>query len=104
MFYDLKQAIQVCLLLEQDKVAKDGDPMEEYTKISRTNIFNNIDDHTRAHYQRMFKYVMEHAPYLGSLISKKKKCEELTNLIEDTSCLKSCMGSYTAPVSDKALD
>jgi hypothetical protein len=29
MFCDLKQVIQVCLLLEQEEAAEDGDEMEE---------------------------------------------------------------------------
>ncbi|KAG2129246.1 uncharacterized protein EDB93DRAFT_1095500, partial [Suillus bovinus] len=115
MFCNLKQVIQVCLLLEQDKVAEDGDPMEEHAKISHTNILNNIDDHTRARYKQTFEYVMEHAPYLENLIGKKKKREELAHVIsemqnminhthlEDASRLKSCMGSYAVPVPDKAL-
>ena len=39
------------------------------------------DDLTRAWYKQMFEYVMEHAPYLGTLIGRRKKREELTQLI-----------------------
>ncbi|KAG2354736.1 hypothetical protein BDR07DRAFT_1305216 [Suillus spraguei] len=64
---------------------------------------------------RTFEYVMEHAPYLGTLIGRRKKCEELTQLIgemqnminhtrsEDASHLKSRIGSYAAPNPEKEL-
>ncbi|KAG1721383.1 uncharacterized protein EDB91DRAFT_1064411 [Suillus paluster] len=116
MFCNLKQVIQVCLLLEEDEAAADGDRSEEeQVKISRTNILKNIDDHTLAHYKQMFNYVIEHMPYLGSLIGKKKKREELTHLIsemqnminhicsEDASRLKSRMGTYAAPHPNKQV-
>jgi hypothetical protein len=94
-----------------------------------TNIIVS-DDLTRAHYKQTFEYIMEHAPYLGSLLSKKKKHEELTQLIgevcnfplvliathyqqmqnminhtcsKDASHLKICMGSSTAPQPNKEL-
>lgn len=105
----------MCLLLEQDEMAEDRDVMEEQAKVDHKNILSNIDDHMCAHYRQTFKYIMEHTPYLGSLIGKKKKCEELTHLIgemqnmvnhtrsEDASRLKSRMGSYAAPNPDKDL-
>ncbi|KAG2747049.1 hypothetical protein P692DRAFT_20736700 [Suillus brevipes Sb2] len=115
MFCDLKQVIQVCLLLEQEEAVEDGDPTDEQAKIARTNILKNIDDQTRVRYMRTFEYVTDHAPYLGSLIGKKKKRDELAHIIgemqnminhtrsEDASRLKSRMGTYAAPVPDKAL-
>jgi len=39
------------------------------------------DDHTHAHYKQTFEYIMNHVPYLGSLIGKKKKCNELAYII-----------------------
>ncbi|KAG2127288.1 uncharacterized protein EDB93DRAFT_1109329 [Suillus bovinus] len=115
MFCDLKQVIQVCLLLEQDEAIEDGDLTDAQAKIAHTNILNNIDDHTHAHYKRTFEYVTDHAPYLGNLIGKKKKHDKLAYIIsemqhminhtrsEDASRLKSRMGTYAAPVPDKAL-
>ncbi|KAG1734395.1 uncharacterized protein EDB91DRAFT_1084055 [Suillus paluster] len=78
-------------------------------------ILDTCDTLTCAQYMRTFKYINEHAPYLGTLISRRKKCDELAQLIgkmqnminhmrsEDTSRLKSCMGSYAAPNPDKEL-
>ncbi|KAG1718813.1 uncharacterized protein EDB91DRAFT_1089765 [Suillus paluster] len=147
MFCNLKQTIQVSLLLEQEEEAEaeDGDEAEEehikaarskildawyvqltaymrtltaYMHTLTTYIYANIifnDDITRARYKRTFEYVMEHAPYLGTLIGRRKKCEELAQLIgemqnminhtrsEDASRLKSHMGSYAAPNPDKEL-
>jgi hypothetical protein len=45
---------------------------------------------TCARYKQTFEYVMEHAPYLGELISKKKKREELKQLITEV-----CKSPYT---------
>jgi hypothetical protein len=42
MFCDLKQVIQVCLLLEQDETAEDGDAMEEQAKVGHKNILSNM--------------------------------------------------------------
>jgi hypothetical protein len=50
------------------------------TAYMRTN-FVFSDENTRARYKQTFEYVMEHAPYLGTLIGRKKKREELTQLI-----------------------
>ncbi|KAG1800201.1 uncharacterized protein HD556DRAFT_1197914, partial [Suillus plorans] len=116
MFCDLKQVIQVCLLLEQEEAAEDGDETEEeQIRAARKKILADCDEITRARYKRTFEYVTEHAPYLGTLIGQRKKREELTQLIgemqhminhthsEDTSRLKACMGSYAAPHPDKEL-
>ncbi|KAG1722821.1 hypothetical protein EDB19DRAFT_1954498 [Suillus lakei] len=116
MFCDLKQVIQMCLLLEQEEAAEDGDGTEEeHIKAACRNILDGCDDLTRAWYKQMFEYVMEHAPYLGTLIGRRKKREELMQLIgkmqnminhtcsEDASRLKSRMGSYAAPNPDKEL-
>ncbi|KAG1732695.1 uncharacterized protein EDB91DRAFT_1251737 [Suillus paluster] len=118
MFCDLKQTIQVSLLLEQEEEAEaeDGDEAEEeHIKAARSKILDACDDITRARYKRTFEYVMEHAPYLGTLIGRRKKREELAQLIgemqnminhtrsEDASRLKSRMGSYAAPNPDKEL-
>ncbi|KAG2135979.1 hypothetical protein DEU56DRAFT_755365 [Suillus clintonianus] len=118
MFCDLKQAIQVSLLLEQEEAAEaeDGDETEEeHIKAARRKILDTCDNITRARYKRTFEYVMEHAPYLGTLIGRRKKREELAQLIgemqnminhtrsEDASRLKSRMGSYAAPNPDKEL-
>ncbi|KAG2159037.1 uncharacterized protein EDB93DRAFT_1058951, partial [Suillus bovinus] len=114
MFCDLKQMIQVCLLLEQEEAAEDGDETEEeQIKAARKKILDDCDELTRAWYKRTFEYVMGHAPYLETLIGRRKKREELTQLIgemqnminhtrsEDASCLRSRMGSYAAPNPDK---
>lgn len=89
------------------------------------------DSITRARYMRTFEYINEHAPYLGTLIGRRKKRDELAQLIgevcmfhlfqlqltmylqmqnminhtrsEDASRLKSRMGSYAAPNPDKEL-
>ncbi|KAG1738252.1 hypothetical protein EDB19DRAFT_2025453 [Suillus lakei] len=116
MFCNLKQVIQMCLLLEQEEAAKDGDRMEEeHIKAAHRKILDGCDDLTRVWYKRTFEYVTEHAPYLGTLIGRRKKRKELTQLIgemqnminhtrsEDTSHLKSRMGSYAAPNPDKEL-
>ncbi|KAG1800251.1 uncharacterized protein HD556DRAFT_1197085, partial [Suillus plorans] len=118
MFCDLKQVIQVCLLLDQEEAAKDGDEMEEeQIRAAWKKILADCDEITHARYKWTFEYVMEHTPYLGTLIGWRKKREELTQLIgevhakhdnminhtrsEDASCLKSRMGSYAAPNPDK---
>ncbi|KAG2038000.1 hypothetical protein BDR03DRAFT_862730 [Suillus americanus] len=116
MFCDLNRVIQGCLLLEQEDAAKDGDRTEDgQIKAAHKKILSDYDDLTHTNYKQTFEYVMEHAPYLGSLIGKKKKCEELAQLIdkmqhminhthsEDTSHLKARMGSYAAPHPDKEL-
>ncbi|KAG1776096.1 hypothetical protein EV702DRAFT_1231061 [Suillus placidus] len=117
MFCDLKQAIQVSLLLEQEAAeAKDGDETEEeHIKAARRKILDSCDTLTRARYMRTFEYINEHAPYLGTLISRSKKRDELVQLIgemqtminhthsEDASRLKARMGSYAAPHPDKQL-
>jgi hypothetical protein len=56
--------------------------MHTLTAYMRTHLVFS-DDHTRARYQRTFEYVMEHAPYLGDLIGKRKKREELKQLITE---------------------
>ncbi|KAG1816573.1 hypothetical protein EV424DRAFT_1348185 [Suillus variegatus] len=114
MFCDLKQVIQVCLLLDQEEAAEDGDETEEeQIRTARKKILADCDEITRARYKRTFEYVTEHAPYLGTLIGRRNKREELTQLIgemqnminhtcsEDASRLKSRMGSYAAPNPDK---
>ncbi|KAG1902557.1 uncharacterized protein F5891DRAFT_917619, partial [Suillus fuscotomentosus] len=116
MFCDLKQVIQVCLLLEQEEAAKDGDEQEEeQIKAAQKKILDDCDELTCVRYKWMFKHVMEHAPYLGTLIGQRKKCEELIanylqmqNMInhthsEDASRLRSRMGSYAAPNPNKDL-
>ncbi|KAG1722129.1 hypothetical protein EDB19DRAFT_2044134 [Suillus lakei] len=117
MFCDLKQAIQVSLLLEQEAAeAKDGDEMEEeHIKAACRQILDACDTLTHARYMHTFEYINEHAPYLRTLFGKRKKCEELAQLIgemqnminhtrsEDASHLKSRMGSYAAPNPDKKL-
>ncbi|KAG1721734.1 hypothetical protein EDD22DRAFT_962429 [Suillus occidentalis] len=117
MFCDLKQAIQVSLLLEEEAAeAEDGDETEEaHVKAARRKILDACDSITRARYMRTFEYINEHAPYLGTLIGRKKKRDELAQLIgemqnminhtrsEDASRLKSRMGSYAAPNPDKEL-
>ncbi|KAG2147370.1 hypothetical protein BD769DRAFT_1382415 [Suillus cothurnatus] len=86
MFCDLKQVIQVCLLLEQEEAAKDGDEMEEEEiKCACRKILDDCDELTRARYKRTFKYVTENSPYLGTLIGRRKKHEELTQLIGEVS-------------------
>ncbi|KAG1749520.1 hypothetical protein EDB19DRAFT_2036458 [Suillus lakei] len=116
MFCNLKQVIQMCLLLEQEEAAKDGDGTEEeHIKAACRKILDGCNDLTHARYKQTFEYITEHTPYLGTLISRRKKREELMQLIgemqnminhtrsEDASRLKSCMGSYTAPNPDKEL-
>ncbi|KAG1772844.1 hypothetical protein EV702DRAFT_1201306 [Suillus placidus] len=117
MFCDLKQAIQVSLLLEQEAAeAEDGDETEEeHIKAARRKILDSCDTLTCARYMCTFEYINEHAPYLGTLIGRRKKRDELAQLIgemqnminhtrsEDASRLKSRMGSYTAPNPDKEL-
>ncbi|KAG2032283.1 hypothetical protein BDR03DRAFT_1015404 [Suillus americanus] len=83
-----------------------------------TQVYANIifsDELTCAWYKRTFKYITENAPHIGTLIGRRKKCEELMQLIgemqnminhtrsEDASCLKYRMGSYAAPDPDKDL-
>ncbi|KAG1889701.1 uncharacterized protein F5891DRAFT_916712, partial [Suillus fuscotomentosus] len=114
MFCNLKQVIQVCLLLDQEEAAEDGDEMkEEQIRAARKKILADCDENTCARYKWTFEYVTEHAPYLGTLIGQRKKREELMQLIgemqnminhtrsEDASRLKSCMGSYAAPNPNK---
>ncbi|KAG1764281.1 hypothetical protein EV702DRAFT_1205055 [Suillus placidus] len=117
MFCDLKQAIQVSLLLEQEAAeAEDGDETEEeHIKAAHRKILDSRDTLTCARYMCTFKYINKHAPYLGTLIGRRKKCNELVQLIgemqnminhvrsEDASRLKSRMGSYAAPNPDKEL-
>ncbi|KAG2737697.1 hypothetical protein P692DRAFT_20669020, partial [Suillus brevipes Sb2] len=113
MFCDLKQTIQVSLLLEEEAAeAEDGDEMEE---AARRKILDAYDTLTRARYMRTFAYINEHAPYLGTLFGRRKKRDELAQLIsemqtminhtrsEDASRLKARMGSYAAPHPDKQL-
>ncbi|KAG1750377.1 uncharacterized protein EDB91DRAFT_1078427 [Suillus paluster] len=94
MFCDLKQAIQVSLLLEQEAAeAEDRDETEEeHIKAARRKILDT-----------------------WTLIGRRKKRDELAQLIgemqnminhtrsEDASHLKSRMGSYAAPNPDKEL-
>ncbi|KAG1799070.1 hypothetical protein EV424DRAFT_1289381, partial [Suillus variegatus] len=116
MFCNLKQVIQVCLLLDQEEAAEDGDETEEeQIRTARKKILADCDEITRARYKQTFEYVTEHAPYLGTLIGQRKKREELMPLIgemqnminhmcsEDASRLKSRMGSYAAPNPDKDI-
>ncbi|KAG1718725.1 uncharacterized protein EDB91DRAFT_1258319 [Suillus paluster] len=95
MFCDLKQTIQVSLLLEQEEEAEaeDGDEAEEeHIKAARSKILDACDDITRARYKRTRKKREELAQLIG----------EMQNMInhtrsEDASRLKSRMGSYAAP-------
>ncbi|KAG1744773.1 hypothetical protein EDB19DRAFT_1906491 [Suillus lakei] len=82
MFCNLKQVIQMCLLLEQEEAAKDGDGTEEeHIKAACRKILDGCDDLTHARYKRTFEYITEHAPYLGTLIGRRKKRKELMQLV-----------------------
>ncbi|KAG2342571.1 hypothetical protein BDR05DRAFT_948926 [Suillus weaverae] len=70
MFCNLTQVIQVCLLLER---RSSGGRIRRRTHCLQED-FRQVT----------FKYVMEHhVPYLRDLISKRKKCEELKQLITE---------------------
>ncbi|KIM64582.1 hypothetical protein SCLCIDRAFT_23319 [Scleroderma citrinum Foug A] len=86
MFSDLREAIKVCLLLEEEETNReDKDEDEDAYKASERckTILKRVDTSTWERYQSIYHYVQEYAPYLIELMMDKKWHQDFDALIAE---------------------
>ncbi|KAI6011601.1 hypothetical protein EDC04DRAFT_2905397 [Pisolithus marmoratus] len=103
MFCDLGEVTKVTLLLKEEDTENMDEDDSEVSKRHKS-ILKRVDGTTQDWYQRVYRYIRDHAPYAIELMKDKKQHNQFDALIsesDDASHLKKVIGMYAMPYPDK---
>ncbi|KAI6099255.1 hypothetical protein EDD16DRAFT_1524033 [Pisolithus croceorrhizus] len=115
MYCNLNKVIQIALALKaEDTGSGTDDPNEEHARVACKKVLRKVTLEKCEHYQCIYGYLKEHAPYFIGLIKKKRSGKtqllmcEMQQVIsqtrsDDASHLHSMISPYAAPHPDKKI-